>query len=52
MRAREFEVLSRLVTAVPVRRVSPHADATRLGELCKVIREDLDSLKLPRSACP
>src|SRR6267378_3816435 len=52
MRAREFEVLSRLVSAVPVRRVSPHEDATRLGELCKVIREDLDSLKLPRSAWP
>jgi hypothetical protein len=52
MRAREFEVLSRLVTAVPVRRVCPHKDATRLGELCKVIREDLDSLQLPRSACP
>lgn len=52
MRAREFEVLSRLVNAVPVRRVCPHKDAARLGELCKVIREDLDSLKVPRSACP
>src|SRR6267143_88991 len=52
MRAQEFEVLSRLVNSVPVRRVCPHKDATRLGELCKVIREDLDSLKLPRTDCP
>jgi len=50
MRAREFEVLSRLVSAVPVRRVQSHENANPAGELCKVIREDLDSLKLPRSA--
>ena len=40
MRGREFEVLSRLVTAVPVRRVFPQSDASRLGDLCRVIRED------------
>jgi len=52
MRAREFAVLGRLVTTVPICRIYPHEDATRLGELCKVIREDLDSLKLQRSARP
>lgn len=50
MRAREFAVLGRLVTAVPVRRVHPHEDPARLEELCKVIREDLRSLDLLKSA--
>jgi hypothetical protein len=50
LRAREFAVLGRLVTAVPVRRVYPHEDPARLEELCKVIREDLHSLDLLRSA--
>jgi hypothetical protein len=49
MRAREFAVLGRLVTSVPIRRVYPHEDPTRLEELCKVIREDLDSLDALRS---
>jgi hypothetical protein len=47
MRAREFAVLGRLVTTVPVRRVYPHEDPTRLAELCRVVREDLESLDLP-----
>lgn len=46
MRAREFELLSRLVTKVPVRRVYPHTDTARLGELCRTIREDFHSLNL------
>lgn len=50
MRAREFAVLARLVTTVPIRRVYPHEEPTRLEELCKVIREDLDSLDALRSA--
>lgn len=40
LRAREFEVLSRLIAAVPIRRVRPHADAAHLGRLCDVILED------------
>lgn len=44
MRAREFAVLGRLVTAVPIRRVYPNADANKLEELCKVICEDFNSL--------
>jgi len=49
MRAREFAVLGQLVTTVPIRRVYPHEDPARLGELCKVIREDFDSLDTSRS---
>src|SRR4029077_4613458 len=30
MRAKEFDVLGRLVTSVPVRRVFPHSDPTRI----------------------
>ncbi len=40
MRAREFEFLGRLVTTVPIRRICPHSDATRLKDLCQVIRGD------------
>jgi hypothetical protein len=44
MRAREFTVLGRLVTTVPIRRVYPNAEASKLEELCKVICEDFNSL--------
>jgi hypothetical protein len=50
MRAREFEFLTRLVTKVPVRRVYPHTDTSQLGELCRTIGEDYDSLRLPETA--
>lgn len=52
LRAREFAVLGRLVSTVPIRRVYPHADPTRLHELCSVIREDLAALDFPTSARP
>ncbi len=52
LRAQEFAVLGRLVTMVPIRRVYPHLEATRLGELCRVIHEDLASLGLPSAARP
>jgi len=45
LRAREFEVLSKLVEMVPIRRVCPHTDASRLGDLCRVVREDFSKLK-------
>jgi len=44
-RASEFDVLSRLVTCVPVRRVFPHKDLSRISDLCHVIREDFAALK-------
>jgi len=41
MRAREFAVLGRLVSIIPVRRVCPHEDPRKLEDLCRAIREDL-----------
>lgn len=50
MRAHEFAVLGRLVTAVPIRRLHPHNDGSRLEELCAVIREDFAALQGATSA--
>lgn len=44
MRAQEFALLSRLVTRVPLRRVTPHADPAYLLKLCDVILEDFQTL--------
>ena len=52
MRAREFAVLGRLVTAVPIRQVHPHNDANRLEELCRIIREDFATLEFPTAHTP
>ena len=52
MRAKEFAVLGRLVIAVPIRRVYPHNDSSRLEELCKVIREDFQSLQFSKPVVP
>src|SRR6266852_5936197 len=52
MRGREFEVLGRLVTTVPVRRIRPSNDSARLGELCQVICEDFATLGFPAPAQP
>lgn len=51
-RAHEFEILGRLATMVPIRRIHPHYDATRLEELCRTIRKDFESLDLGTLACP
>jgi hypothetical protein len=51
MRAREFELLGRLVRSVPVRRVVPHEDPARLPALCQVILDDFHGL-LPGSPAP
>ena len=37
MRAREFELLSRLLAKVPLRRITPHANPDRIPELCDSI---------------
>jgi hypothetical protein len=37
LRAREFAVLSRLVEEIPIRRVIPHSDLSRTGDLCRLI---------------
>jgi hypothetical protein len=43
-RAGEFDALSKLVTQVPVRRIVPHADPGRIGELCDLILADAECL--------
>lgn len=45
MRAREFDVLGRLVTSVPIRQVFSHSDPSRIHDFCRVIREDFAALK-------
>jgi hypothetical protein len=40
MRAREFELLTRVVVNVPLKRVTPNADPTRISQLCEVILDD------------
>ena len=40
MRAREFELLTRVLNKVPVRRLTPHADLARVPELCERILAD------------
>jgi hypothetical protein len=44
MRAREFEVLSRLLSRVPLRRVTPHSDPERISNLCETILSDFNAL--------
>jgi hypothetical protein len=44
MRAREFTLLSRLFKRVPIRKVTPHADAAHLSSLCQIIIDDFKSL--------
>jgi hypothetical protein len=34
-----------LVATVPIRRIFPHSDSSRIGDLCRVIQEDFVSLK-------
>ena len=43
-RAAEFDALSKLVAQVPVRRIVPHADPGRIGELCDLILADAGCL--------
>jgi len=44
MRAREFELLIRVSHQVPLRRVTPHSETTRIPDLCDRILEDFASL--------
>ncbi len=43
MRAREFELLTRVVGNVPLKRVTPNADPTRIAQLCEVILDDFQA---------
>jgi hypothetical protein len=40
MRAREFDLLARIASRIPLRRITPHADPARLSELCAAIIAD------------
>jgi hypothetical protein len=44
LRGREFETLGRVVTRVPVRRLSPHREPAHLSRLCDVVEKDLETL--------
>jgi hypothetical protein len=44
MRAREFNLLGRLVINTPLRRLKPHSDPARLAELCHFILDDFRAL--------
>lgn len=43
-RAHEFDVLSRLVGQVPMKRIVPHSDPRRLGRLCDLLLADAAKL--------
>src|SRR5262249_20393493 len=51
-RAREFDVLVRLVEQVPVRRLVPHRDASRIDALCRAISADAERLSQLVFAAP
>jgi hypothetical protein len=51
MRAREFELLSRVVANVPVRQVTPHSNHEYLGRLCDIIIADFAGV-VPRTPVP
>lgn len=40
MRAKEFQLLGRLVGVVPVLRLRPHQDANRIGRMCELIERN------------
>lgn len=44
MRAREFALLGRLLSVVPVRRLRPHEDPARLDRLCDLVEEACSQL--------
>ena len=45
MQARQFDLLTHVLATVPVRRVTPHADARRIQQLCDCVLDDFASLK-------
>jgi hypothetical protein len=45
MRAQEFALLGRILTSVPVRRVRPHQDPSKIDRMCEVIHSGYSTLK-------
>ena len=50
MRSREFDVLSRVVTGIPIRRVRTPADLSAVFDLCQAITADARQLTVPTAA--
>ena len=46
LRAREFALLSRLASSIPLRRVVPHSDSALLPNLCQTILSDLRRIEV------
>ena len=46
MRAREFELLTRVLNNIPLRHVTPHTNTLRIPELCNRILDDFLSLTI------
>ncbi len=46
MRARQFDLLSRVLAHVPLRRVTPHTDAGRIPALCDLLLADFGTLNV------
>ena len=44
MRAKEFEILSRLAPRVPIRALYAHQDSGRLGDLCDLLSDSTKKL--------
>jgi hypothetical protein len=43
LRGTEFEVLSRLISGVPVRMIQASGDPDRIGDLCRLIKSDFEA---------
>jgi hypothetical protein len=52
MRSREFDVLSRLVTEIPIRRVRPTADPCAIFDLCGAIARDAERVMVSNPPQP
>jgi len=50
MRAREFTFLSQLITKIPIRKVTPSADAAHIPALCQLIIDDFENLHSNKNA--
>ena len=50
MRAREFAVLQRIVSSVPIKQITPHADPARIDQLCNTILENFTATPISRQA--
>jgi hypothetical protein len=50
MRAKEFAILARVATTVPIRVLCAHHDASRLPELCDLLNKEAHNLHTSKSA--